>query len=562
MYLTKDCRYKDHKLRQLSHLVVLAKNLQGWKTLIKMSNKANEEELFYYKPRLDLDEISKYADGNLVAFSGHPGSDLGNVLFTDLSAYGAKSYEDANMFLRDDWEQATINLADKYKQIFGKDNFFLEIQLIDEKNTPAAKIIAKCLRKVSKITGIPCVATADSHYAEKKDATDQRILICNALNVTLKQVYNKIDNEEFGLECFFKSNNYHVPSLDEIKAVNEEEELKNSLKIADMCESYTVCQKNLLPKLGDNSLAMLKEHCRQGWRDKVASIVPVDKQKEYVDRLNLEFKVIDDAGLSDYFLIVKDFCDYADQNEILRGPGRGSAGGCLISYLTNITYVDPIRYGLIFERFYNAGRNTKDNIQFPDIDCDFPRGKRQQIIAYITDKFGADRVAHICTFGRMMGRSALKDVLRVHDAMSSEEMNKISEFIPDEAKIADDLQEMKEEEGESSIIKWSLENEADKLKDFCVLKDGNLEGPLASLFGQAIRLEGTIRSMGKHASGIVISPIPLNEFCPMVRDKSEETLMIAIDLKDIETVGLNKFDILGVGTLDRTDRCARLIDGN
>jgi DNA polymerase-3 subunit alpha len=231
---------------------------------------------------------------------------------------------------------------------------------------------------------------------------------------------------------------------------------------------------------------------------------------------------------------------------------HNSAAGCLVSYLIGITSIDPIKYGLLFDRFYNAGRNTQGRISMPDIDVDVPINKRENIIEYIKEKYGHDKVSQMITFNTIKGRGALKDVLRVYGNISFEEMNRITKNIPDEAKIADELQEMKEETGESSIIQWALENNVDKLKEWCYYDEkGELQGPLAKRFEQAIRLEGIKSNQSKHAAGIAISSDPLDIVCPMVYDSKNEQLIAGMEMQDLESIGIIKFDILGIAYLDK-----------
>ena len=206
----------------------------------------------------------------------------------------------------------------------------------------------------------------------------------------------------------------------------------------------------------------------------------------------------------------------------------------------------------MFDRFYNAGRNTKDRISMPDIDVDVPINKREDIIEYIKAKYGTDKVSKMITFNTMKGRGALKEVLRVYGNISFEEMNNITKYIPDEAKIADQLQEMKEDYGESSIIRWALENNGDKLKQWCYISDDNeLMGPLAKRFEQAIRLEGTKSNQSKHAAGIVISNENLSSLCPMIYDTKNKQMIAGMEMQDLEALGIIKFDILGVAMLDK-----------
>ena len=206
----------------------------------------------------------------------------------------------------------------------------------------------------------------------------------------------------------------------------------------------------------------------------------------------------------------------------------------------------------MFDRFYNAGRNTAEHISMPDIDVDVPINKREDIIQYIKDTYGENKVSQMITFNTIKGRGALKDVLRVYGNISFDEMNKITKNIPDEAKIADSLQSMKDATGESSIIRWTLENNSDKIKVWCSIdKDGELQGPLAKRFEQAIRLEGVKSNQSKHAAGIAISSEPLSQICPMVYDSKNKQMIAGMEMQDLESIGIIKFDILGVAMLDK-----------
>ena len=312
--------------------------------------------------------------------------------------------------------------------------------------------------------------------------------------------------------------------------------------------------------------------CRDGWKKREEQIEDSIKRcgyiteeqhkkrkKEYGDRFKKELEVLTGADLNDYFLIVHDIINAArDRGEIV-GAGRGSAAGSLVLYLLGVTDVDPIEYDLYFERFYNAGRNTKDRVSLPDVDMDFEIQKRDDTIQYIKDRFGSDRVAQILTYTRMQGRSVLKDVLRVHSACGFEEMNRITKWIPDEAEISDQLEEMRED-GEASIIRWALENNSKELEHWCY-KDANgkLQGSMAKRFEQAIRLEGTNRSQSKHAAGIVIAQEPLNEICPILYDKRTGQNIAGMEMNDLEAMGHVKFDILGIALLDKVHGVQNMI---
>lgn len=555
----QDAKVKDPTNRKLSHLVVLAKNLQGWRNLVKASSASNQPQHIYYgKPRLQLEQLAEFAKGEFIVFSGHMGSDLANILFKDIkTAYAARTKSAALDALHPDWKKRAIELVEKYKRVFGEENFYVEIQRIDEKNLPAALVAADCLTEVAIETNTRRVATPDAHYPSKEDAADQRVLLCSALETTLSHIQRQLDaNEDVSLGAFFKSNNYHIPSLEEMEAIHTPDELANSVAIADRCESYDILGKPSTPTFPcpDNltSDQYLTRLCDEGWEKKVVKKVSKKKHDEYKQRVQYELGVITKAKiLSDYFLIVADYMTWA-RSRMLCGKGRGSGAGSLVSDLLNITDIDPLEYNLLFERFYNAGRNTADRVSLPDIDCDFPISRREEIKDYIKSKYGAERVAEMLTFTRMQGRGALKDVLRAHETCSFEEMNRITEFIPDESKIADELQLMREATGEASIIRWALENNSEGLKPWCYIdEEGVLQGPYAKRFEQAIRLEGTKRSQSRHPAGIIISASNLAEVCPMVYDKNTDQLIAGMEMSDLEAMGHVKFDILGVAFLDK-----------
>lgn len=227
---------------------------------------------------------------------------------------------------------------------------------------------------------------------------------------------------------------------------------------------------------------------------------------------------------------------------------HNSAGGTLVAYMLGITGINPIPHDLIFERFYNAGRNTKDRVSYPDIDVDVPVHKRQEMINYIKEKYGHNRVCHIATFGALKGKGAIKEVLRVNNVCEPKEIDLITAHIPEDFKIADVM----EESDETSVLRWVLQNEPKELSDWCFLnEDGTLGGDYAEYFRQAINLEGTYKSRGKHPSGIIISPTELDTTCPMMWDSKSEEKIAGLNMGDLEEIGLVKFDILGLLALDK-----------
>lgn len=379
------------------------------------------------------------------------------------------------------------------------------------------------------------------------------------METTLKEVEQKLSNDEdVGLGAFFKSNNYHIPSPDEMQELHKDEleELENAKRISDLCETPVVSNQPMLPVFpcpsGLQPEAYLKELCTKGWATKVASRVPQADIETYKRRIREELEILNGAGLASYLLVVEDYIRYARETlKCLVGKGRGSSAGSLACYLLDITRLDPIKFKLLFSRFYNSSRNTKDRVKLPDIDTDFPIGFRDEVFAYLVKKYGQDKVCQMATFSRSQGRGALKDVLRANSRCDFEEMNRITAHIPDEAAISDKIQEMIEETGEASIIRWTLENNAAALKEWCFINEaGELDGPLALDFAQAIRIEGTKRSQGKHASGVIISSVPLCDVVPMVYDKSSEQMIVGVDMRDAEEMGLVKFDLLSLRTLN------------
>jgi DNA polymerase-3 subunit alpha len=524
-YVTElDATLKD-KDNFVSHQVILAKNFKGWQKLIQLVSASNDKDRFYYKPRIDLNMMREICDDNLISFSGHLGSTL-HLRMIDLGI--ARNY------------------IEIMKDIFGKENFFIEVQSIDSHNSSEAKRVMDVMRHLASTTNTQCVATCDAHYPSQNRVHDHQVLLCSALKTTLK----KAQSGQSGLDCFFNSQQFHIPSTQEmIDCGSTNEEICNTELIANMCEDYDITGPPRLPKFPDcgdlSENEYLKKLCVQGWYNRKKDYWNVP---EYQERIRKELGVIEGAGLAGYFLIVQDYVNWGKNQGWLIGPGRGSGAGCLISYLLGITSIDPIKHGLIFERFYNAGRNTKDRVSLPDIDVDFPVKKRKYVIEYLKNKYGHDRVCQMATFGRMMGRGALKEVLRVHNACSYEEMNTITKNLPQEAEISDQL----EASEETSIIRWVLQHDPKRISDWCTMDEGGgLHGDYANFFAQAIRLEGTYKSQGKHAAGVVLSSEVLDQVCPMINDKNSDEKIAGMAMNDLEAMGHVKFDILGVNLLDK-----------
>ena len=436
----------------------------------------------------------------------------------------------------------------------------------------AKKIFARknliCIsnQKFDKDSYKHCADLPRSYYANKEDKVLYKILGCVGFNTTMSKAtswYNSPKSGDMpgGLYNTFSDTTKHV--FDKSESAGLSDEILQ--EIYDKCEDYDILHKPMLPKFdcprGLSEEDYLKELCRVGWKKLLIDTGKVDdpeKKKLYKERFEEELGVIKDADLFGYFLIVQDIIRFVQDSGWLSGPGRGSAAGCLISYLIGVTQIDPLEYDLLFSRFYNAGRNTKDHVSLPDIDMDVPGKNRDDVIMYLKDKYGHDRVSQMLTFGRLQGRSAVKEVLRVFNACSFAEMNAITKKIPNEAEISDQLQEMDEED--RSIIRWTLINRPKDLNDFCrIREDGTLEGEYAEYFELAIRLEGTFKTQGKHAAGVVISANPLHEVCPMVRQRDLEAEKIAgLEMADLEALGHVKFDVLGITLLDKLMKIAEL----
>ena len=541
--------------KKLFHQVILAKNLDGWKTLLELVAMSNHPDRFYHKPRISFEDLKRVDTSNLITFSGHLGSYLANCISND-------------DVVVEDWKQKGIAAIKQQKAMFG-DNFYVEIQMVDSDRNKFSKQVAECLREVASMTNTPCVATPDAHYARREDAIDQRVLLCTALKKTLGQIKMDIrQGNSVAMRCFFESDNFHIPSFEEMKGWHTEEEIENTNKIASMCDDYSILSAPNPPQFpcpgGMTDEDYLRFLCRQGWKRKMAHIDDEDQLKVYGDRVNNELEVFLSCGLSSYFLIVRDIIKFCHEKGYITGPGRGSAAGCMVSYLIDITQIDPIPAHLLFERFYNAGRNSPGKISWPDIDIDVPKEARPKVIEYIREKYGEENVAQIVTYTTLKGRSALKRVMHAVGGISFAEQNAMTKYILDEAQIADELQEMKEELGTSSIIRWCIENNPKRFKDWVEIDDnGDMIGDQAEIFKQAIRLEGTKIIQSKHAAGVVVSPYKISETCPMVRstDSNDKGYIAGFEGPSCEEVGLLKIDVLGITMLDKVMSVADILAG-
>ncbi|CCJ33568.1 DNA polymerase III alpha subunit [Caloramator australicus RC3] len=469
------------------HLVLIAENNEGYKNLMKIVSKAALEG-FYYKPRVDKELLKKYSKG-IIALSACLAGEVQDLLLKG-------RYEDAK------------RIALELEDIFGRGNFYLELQDhgIEEQRTVNEKLI-----DLSKETGIPLVATNDVHYVNKEDAVAHEILLCIQTGKT-------IDDED---RMKFPTDEFYLKSPEEMKRLFDfvPEAIENTIKISERCNVELEFNKPKLPKFdvpdGKEANVYLRELCFNGLYERYK-----EPSKEVINRLNYELEVIEKMGYVDYFLIVWDFIRFARENNIMVGPGRGSAAGSIVAYTLGITKIDPIKYNLLFERFLNPER-----ISMPDIDSDFCYERRQEVIDYVFKKYGEDRVSQIITFGTMAARAVIRDVGRALN-YSYAEVDTIAKMIPMELGMTiDRALELNPE------LKGEYENNE----------------RIRHLIDIARSLEGLPRHSSTHAAGVVISSAPLVEYVPLT--KNEDTITTQFPMTILEELGLLKMDFLGLRTL-------------
>ena len=487
------------------HLVLLAKDNIGYHNLIKLVSLGYLEG-FYYKPRIDFELLEKYNEG-LIALSACLKGEIPYVL------------------MREGMDRA-ISVAKKYSDLF-KDRFYLELMAngLEEQKELNDKLI-----ELSKATKLPLVATNDCHYLTRDDAHAHDILLCIQTN-------SRVDDAKrmrFGSqELYFKSPEEMFKEFSHVP-----EALENTVKIARECNLELKLGKPhfpvYVPKGGRSLEEEFKRLAREGLKQRLKQLKYPVNEKEYHDRLEKEIEVICKKGFAGYFLIVQDFIRWAKSKGIPVGPGRGSAAGSLVAYALKITNLDPIRYNLLFERFLNVERES-----LPDIDVDFCYNRREEVIKYVTRKYGKTNVAQITTFGTMKAKAAVKDVGRAL-GMSYQETDNIAKLIPNDPKITiDKAIEMEPE------LKNKIETDP-KVKE---------------LIEVSRRLEGLCRHASTHAAGIVISDKPMIEYLPLYIGKRGE-VVTQYDMKMVEKVGLIKFDFLGLKTLTVLNDAVRLVKEN
>ena len=480
----KDPNYDKHQ----GHLVLLAKDMTGYKNLIKIVSKSYVDG-FYYKPRTDMDELKKHSQG-LIALSACLAGDVPRAIMNG-------NYDKAR------------KLAMEYREIFGNGNYYLEIQ---DHGLPEQKQVNTEVVRLSRELNIPLVATNDVHYVDKDDAKIQDILMC-------LQMQKTIDDEN---RMKFPSDEFYLKSREEMEQLfpELEEALDNTNEIAERCNVEFEFNKYHLPRYdvpeGYTTNGYFRELCQKGLVERYGEDCP----EEYKERLEYELNTIENMGYVEYFLIVWDFINFAKQNNIMVGPGRGSAAGSIVAYTLKITDIDPMKYSLLFERFLNPER-----VSMPDIDIDFCYERREEVIDYVKRKYGEDHVAQIITFGTMGAKIAIRDVARVLN-VSYNKADQIAKEIPFELGMTID----KAMDSNPTLVEL-YESDAEAREVIDISK----------------RLEGTLRHASTHAAGVVIARNPVDEYVPLY--KHQDSITTQFTMTTLEELGLLKMDFLGLRTL-------------
>lgn len=500
VYVAPRSRFDKDKVldKKYNHLVLLCKNETGYKNLIKIVSQGFTEG-FYAKPRIDHQLLMEHHEG-LVCLSACLAGEIPQAI------------------LDNDYDKAK-ETALWYRDVFGAENYYLEIQ---DHGIKEQKIVNEQIYKISNETGIPLVATNDTHYVEKEDHLVQQVLICIQTNHVL--------GEDTGLE--FHSNEFYLKNEEEMISVfkNHLDAIENTSKIADMCNMEFDFSETKLPyfevESGQNHFEYFKERCFAGLLEKYGKDVP----SEYVDRLNYELQTINTMGYTDYYLIVADFVDYAKSKGIPVGPGRGSGVGSIASYCIGITSVDPMEYNLLFERFLNPER-----VSMPDFDIDFCYERRGEVIDYVVNKYGQDRVAQIVTFGTLAARAAIRDCGRAM-GIPYATVDTVAKLVP-------------------NVLNITIDKALRQSPDLQKLCDTNSE--INDLVSMAKRVEGMPRNTSTHAAGVVITRDPVYEYVPL--SKNDDLTVTQYIMTTLEELGLLKMDFLGLRTLTVIDHTEKAV---
>jgi len=512
------CKKEDHHIQRTppegdtyNHLLVLAENEEGYRNLVRITSEASLHG-FYYKPRVSKRFLSEHSKG-LIALSGCLKGEVAE-------------------FLTEEKYEAAKQVAATYRDIFGRDNFFLEVQ---DQGLEQEHKIRRNLHQLEKDLGVPLVATNDSHYLCEDDAHAQDVMLCIQ---TAKSIQDPNRMK-------FHGNQFFVKSYEEMARVFKDspDVLTRTLAIAERCNMRLEKVSSPFPHFDvppGYTLDSYFEHVtREGFSRRMEALRQIADRgglkhglADYEQRLSREISIIQQMRFSGYFLIVWDFIRYAKEHNIPVGPGRGSAAGALVAYSLGITDIDPLQHELLFERFLNPER-----VSMPDIDIDFCMNRRGEVIDYVTRKYGRENVAQIITFGTMAAKAAIKDVGRAMDIPYTD-VDRIAKMVPTTLNI-----KLETAIKESQALQEAYE------------KDSQVR----ELLNTALKLEGLVRNAGVHAAGVVIAPQPLTELVPLYRTKNDE-IVTAFDMVAIEKMGLLKMDFLGLTTLTILDDALKLIE--
>jgi len=512
------CKKEDHRADpsgdKYNHLLVLAQDEEGYRNLIRITSEASVHG-FYKKPRVSKQYLATHSKG-LIGFSGCLSGELSEQL------------------IKGDYDAARAT-ALQYQDIFGRGNFYLEIQ---DQGLELEKRIHADLFKLERELDIPLVATNDSHYLCEDDHKSHDVMLCVQTGAKVQ------DRERFR----FDADQFYVKSADEMDRLFPDrlDILRRTQEIAERCNLKLNKVDNPFPEFavpeGHTIDSFFEEICRDGYRKRLDTAIRHLESRgqlrhplhEYEARLEREIGIIKQMKYSGYFLIVWDFIRYAREHDIPVGPGRGSAAGSLVAYVMEITNVDPLQNALLFERFLNPER-----VSMPDIDVDFCMNRRSEVIEYVTRKYGREQVAQIITFNTMAAKAAIKDCGRAMD-MPYGDVDRIAKLIPATIGIT---------------IDKALEEQPELAKVY------NSDVQIRELIDTAKRLEGLVRGSGVHAAGVVIAPRALTELVPIAKTKNDE-IVTAYDMKAIEKMGLLKMDFLGLTTLTVITDALKLIEEN
>ncbi|HEY1644882.1 MAG TPA: DNA polymerase III subunit alpha, partial [Candidatus Saccharimonadales bacterium] len=507
------------------HLILIAMNNQGYQNLMRLSSTANLEG-FYYKPRIDHETLAKYSEG-LICLSGCMGSELGS-------------------FLRDGLDKEAEKTAQWYKDTF-KDRYYLEIQDHGHPKHPThnneQEEINAQLFKIAEKLNLPTVVTADAHYLKHEDQTAHEILLCIQTNSYLSED-NRLSLKDFEL---------HLTDPKEVIkrwGADHPEVITNTREISERCEVEIPLGKILIPKFpvpkgqSEKTYLELLVHRGLAWRygavsrETAAKLTLEEAKKKvnhmFLERASYELSVINSMGFSGYFLIVQDFINWGKDHKIIFGPGRGSAAGSIVSYSMRITEIDPMKYELIFERFLNPSR-----VSMPDIDIDIQDTRRDEVIDYCVQKYGRDKVANIATFGRMAARNAVRDVSRVLEVPYAE-ADRLAKMLPPPV------------QGRHIPLKQSLKDDTQLKNEY------RTNATAKKVFDLAMQLEGTIRSHGVHAAGVVIAPDDIVNYTPLEMAQ-KGVVATQYSMGPIDELGLLKIDFLGLSNLTTIRNAQRII---